>query len=91
MSSSSSSQEPQQGKQQKPDILSTEVLNADEAKFIEIKKLNYVDQTGRKRVWEVAQRKTRNESGVDGQSPSYQSTCRAREGRQGVSERTHWS
>lgn len=33
---------------QKPDVLSSEVLDADEAKWIEIRKLNYVDEDGKK-------------------------------------------
>jgi ADP-ribose pyrophosphatase len=51
--------------EQAPRITSITDLPTSEAKWVELKKLNYTDQTGRDRVWEVASRKTRGKSGVD--------------------------
>ncbi|KAH7037100.1 NUDIX hydrolase domain-like protein [Microdochium trichocladiopsis] len=48
-------------------VLSTEPLDPKEAKWTELVKLNYADQTGAHRTWESAERTTRPEScGVDG-------------------------
>jgi len=50
---------------QNPKILSTEDLDTSDAKWVSLKKISWQDQTGRKRVWEAADRKTRGSSGVD--------------------------
>ncbi|UPX16284.1 ADP-ribose diphosphatase [Ascochyta rabiei] len=48
-----------------PKITKTEALPAAEAKWIEFQKITWSDQTGRRRVWEAANRKTRGTAGVD--------------------------
>ncbi|TKA74008.1 hypothetical protein B0A55_07746 [Friedmanniomyces simplex] len=40
-------------------------LSADEAKWTELRKIEWTDQTGKQRVWEAAARKTRTKGGVD--------------------------
>jgi len=50
---------------QHPKILSTEDLDTSDAKWVKLKKINWQDQKGRKRVWEVADRPTRGKSGID--------------------------
>jgi len=50
---------------QPPQILSIENLNTTEAKWVSLKKINWQDQSGRTRVWEVADRRTRGSSGID--------------------------
>ncbi|KAH9040443.1 NUDIX hydrolase domain-like protein [Lactarius pseudohatsudake] len=50
---------------QHPKILSTEDLDTSDAKWVSLKKINWQDQKGRKRVWEAADRRTRGNSGVD--------------------------
>ncbi|KAF5628690.1 Nit-4-like protein [Fusarium sp. NRRL 25303] len=52
-------------KTQEPVITKTSDLPVDEAKWITLKKIEYVDQVGKARTWEVATRKTRGKSGVD--------------------------
>jgi ADP-ribose pyrophosphatase len=52
-------------KSQEPYIKRVSDLSPTEAKWVELKKIEYVDQTGRERVWEVASRKTRGSAGVD--------------------------
>ncbi|KAK3676870.1 hypothetical protein LTR78_003074 [Recurvomyces mirabilis] len=48
-----------------PKINRVTPLSADEAKWTELRKIEWTDQTGRERVWEAAARKTRKETGVD--------------------------
>jgi ADP-ribose pyrophosphatase len=50
---------------QSPKVLNVEPLPANEAKWIEFQKISWQDQTGKKRVWEAAARKTRGSAGVD--------------------------
>ncbi|EKJ72741.1 hypothetical protein FPSE_07141 [Fusarium pseudograminearum CS3096] len=52
-------------KTQEPVITKTSDLSLQEAKWITLKKIEYVDQVGKERTWEVATRKTRGKSGVD--------------------------
>ncbi|KAI7095369.1 hypothetical protein KC352_g39108, partial [Hortaea werneckii] len=40
-------------------------LRADEAKWTELNKIEWTDQTGKDRIWEAAARKTRSKGGVD--------------------------
>lgn len=48
-----------------PKINKIEALPANEAKWVEFQKISWQDQTGRERVWEAANRKTRGKAGVD--------------------------
>ncbi|KAI0255927.1 NUDIX hydrolase domain-like protein [Lactifluus subvellereus] len=50
---------------QSPKVLSTEDLNTADAKWVGLKKINWQDQTGKERVWEAADRRTRGKSGID--------------------------
>ncbi|KAK3331759.1 ADP-ribose pyrophosphatase [Cercophora scortea] len=53
-------------KTQEPVITKISDLPLDEAKWITLKRIDYVDQVGKPRTWEVATRKTRAEkAGVD--------------------------
>ncbi|KAK4234775.1 ADP-sugar pyrophosphatase [Achaetomium macrosporum] len=53
-------------KTQEPVITSVTDLPTSEAKWVTLKKVSYLDQTGKARTWEVASRKTRAASaGVD--------------------------
>jgi ADP-ribose pyrophosphatase len=52
-------------KAQDPHISKLTDLSSSEAKWVELRKIDWVDQTGRERTWEVASRKTRGKSGVD--------------------------
>lgn len=52
-------------KTQEPVITKTSDLPLDEARWITLKKIDYVDQVGKARTWEVAERKTRGKAGVD--------------------------
>lgn len=52
-------------KTQEPVITKTSDLPLDEARWVTLKKIDYVDQVGKARTWEVAERKTRGKSGVD--------------------------
>lgn len=36
-------------------------------KWVELRKLDWVDEDGKNRVWEVASRKTTSKGGIDGQ------------------------
>ncbi len=48
-----------------PHITQLTPLSSAAAKWVELQKIDYVDQTGRARIWEVASRKTRGRAGVD--------------------------
>ncbi|KAI0317848.1 NUDIX hydrolase domain-like protein [Amylostereum chailletii] len=50
---------------QQPTILSKEDLETSDAKWVSLKKINWKDANGKKRVWEVAERRTRGSSGID--------------------------
>jgi ADP-ribose pyrophosphatase len=52
-------------KTQPPHITNLTTLSSSDAKWVELKKIEYTDQTGRERIWEVASRKTRGKAGVD--------------------------
>lgn len=49
-----------------PSILRTEECPSD-AKWLKLQKIHWKDQGGKERIWEVANRKTRTEAGVDSQ------------------------
>ncbi|RMZ77916.1 hypothetical protein DV738_g4124, partial [Chaetothyriales sp. CBS 135597] len=51
--------------QQVPRITSVTDLDSSQARWVGLKKLDYIDQTGKSRTWEVAVRKTTSASGVD--------------------------
>ncbi|KAK5123780.1 hypothetical protein LTR85_002416 [Meristemomyces frigidus] len=50
---------------QAPKITRISPLSADEAKWTELQKIEWQDQTGKDRIWEAAARKTRGKTGVD--------------------------
>ncbi|KPM39566.1 hypothetical protein AK830_g6990 [Neonectria ditissima] len=50
---------------QQPTITKVSDLPIEDAKWITLQKIEYIDQVGVSRTWEVAARKTRGESGVD--------------------------
>jgi len=50
---------------QAPKINRVSPLSADEAKWTELRKIEWSDQDGKQRVWEAAARKTRKSTGVD--------------------------
>ncbi|KAI0001383.1 NUDIX hydrolase domain-like protein [Xylariaceae sp. FL0662B] len=52
-------------KSQEPAINKVSDLPLDQAKWITLQRLDYTDQTGKERMWEVATRKTRGKAGVD--------------------------
>lgn len=52
-------------KTQEPVITKVSDLPLEDAKWVTLKKLEYVDQVGKARTWEVATRKTRGKAGVD--------------------------
>lgn len=53
-------------KTQEPVITSITDLPVEEARWVTLQKINYIDQTGKPRTWEVASRKTRSaKAGVD--------------------------
>jgi ADP-ribose pyrophosphatase len=52
-------------KSQEPVITKISDLDTSEARWIALKKIDYVDQVGKARTWEVATRKTRGTAGVD--------------------------
>ena len=52
-------------KTQEPVITRVSDLPTDQARWVTLKKIEYVDQTGTARTWEVAERKTRGRAGVD--------------------------
>lgn len=52
-------------KAQEPVILSITDLPTAQAKWVSLKKVEFIDQTGTPRSWEIAVRKTTSKSGVD--------------------------
>ena len=48
-----------------PKITRISPLSPDEAKWTELRKIEWTDQTGKERIWEAAARKTRGKSGID--------------------------
>lgn len=50
---------------QEPHVVKISPLSANEAKWSELQKIEWADQTGKTRVWEAANRKTRGSAGVD--------------------------
>ncbi|GHJ86918.1 hypothetical protein NliqN6_3320 [Naganishia liquefaciens] len=52
-------------KKQEPKILGTTDYQPDGFKWTRLKKIDWEDETGKKRVWEAAERSTRGKSGVD--------------------------
>ena len=52
-------------KTQEPKITSITDLPSSEAKWVGLKKVEFIDQTGTSRTWEIAARKTTAKSGVD--------------------------
>ncbi|KAF2482669.1 NUDIX hydrolase domain-like protein [Neohortaea acidophila] len=50
---------------QAPKVKKIGPLSADEAKWTELRKIEWTDQTGKDRIWEAAARKTRGKGGVD--------------------------
>ncbi|ETS84476.1 hypothetical protein PFICI_02501 [Pestalotiopsis fici W106-1] len=52
-------------KTQEPVINKLSDLPIDEARWITLKKIEFTDETGKDRTWEVATRKTRGKAGVD--------------------------
>ncbi|KAL9106562.1 MAG: hypothetical protein Q9227_008408 [Pyrenula ochraceoflavens] len=52
-------------KVQEPQINKTEPLSNDEAKWTQLNKIHWTDQTGKSRIWEMASRKTRGSTGID--------------------------
>ncbi|CAF9929273.1 MAG: hypothetical protein GOMPHAMPRED_005355 [Gomphillus americanus] len=50
---------------QAPKITRISPLSPDEAKWTELRKIEWTDQTGKERIWEAAARKTRGKSGID--------------------------
>ncbi|KAF8236466.1 hypothetical protein L208DRAFT_1251613 [Tricholoma matsutake] len=49
-----------------PRVLSSTELSVADAKWVTLKKIKYLDEQGKERLWECAERKTRKSSGVDG-------------------------
>lgn len=52
-------------KTQEPQIVSITDLPSAQAKWVGLKKIDFIDQTGTSRTWEIAVRKTTSKSGVD--------------------------
>ncbi len=52
-------------KTQEPVITKVSDLPTDQAKWVQLQKIEYTDQVGKARTWEVASRKTRGKAGVD--------------------------
>ncbi|KAI1618816.1 NUDIX hydrolase domain-like protein [Exophiala viscosa] len=50
---------------QEPQVVSITDLPLEKAKWVTLKKIDFIDQTGTPRTWEVAIRKTTSKSGVD--------------------------
>jgi ADP-ribose pyrophosphatase len=48
-----------------PRLISSSELSPSEARWITLKKLTYIDQEGKERTWECAERKTRRSSTLD--------------------------
>ncbi|KAJ1311228.1 hypothetical protein OPQ81_009728 [Rhizoctonia solani] len=49
----------------KPEVLQTQELSAQDAKWVTLQKITWRDEEGKERPWEVASRKTRGEGGID--------------------------
>lgn len=56
-----------------PKILGKSPLPLDEAKWVQLERIDWKDQDGKERKWEVASRKTRGKSGVDGARVRFES------------------
>lgn len=52
-------------KTQEPVITKISELPTEQAKWVTLKRIDYTDQVGKQRTWEVATRKTRGKAGVD--------------------------
>jgi ADP-ribose pyrophosphatase len=52
-------------KTQEPLVTRVTDLSNEEARWIKLQKIEYVDQVGKSRIWEVATRKTTGKAGVD--------------------------
>jgi ADP-ribose pyrophosphatase len=52
-------------KTQEPIINKVTELSAADARWVTLQRLDYTDETGKDRTWEVATRKTRGKAGVD--------------------------
>ena len=52
-------------KTQEPVVTKVSDLAGDDARWVALKRVDYIDQTGKERTWEVAVRKTRGTTGVD--------------------------
>ncbi|KAI0004773.1 NUDIX hydrolase domain-like protein [Xylariaceae sp. FL0662B] len=50
---------------QEPKIRNVGPLSSDEAKWTELRKIEWIDQAGKDRIWEAAARKTRGKGGID--------------------------
>ncbi|KAF3930340.1 hypothetical protein ABW19_dt0207431 [Dactylella cylindrospora] len=48
-----------------PEITAITTLASADAKWVQLQKIDWKDQTGKPRIWEVATRKTRGSSGID--------------------------
>ncbi|KIJ99558.1 hypothetical protein K443DRAFT_679821 [Laccaria amethystina LaAM-08-1] len=48
-----------------PRVTSTAEMSSAEARWITLKKINYIDEEGQERLWECAERKTRRSTGID--------------------------
>ncbi|KAF3911908.1 hypothetical protein ABW21_db0206412 [Orbilia brochopaga] len=48
-----------------PEITAVTTLSSADAKWVQLQKIDWKDQTGKSRIWESASRKTRGSSGVD--------------------------
>ncbi|KAK6352100.1 hypothetical protein TWF730_008931 [Orbilia blumenaviensis] len=48
-----------------PEITAVTTLSSADARWVELQKIDWKDQTGKPRIWEVAARKTRGSSGID--------------------------
>ncbi|KAK6523355.1 hypothetical protein TWF281_001335 [Arthrobotrys megalospora] len=48
-----------------PEITAITTLSSADAKWVELQRIDWKDQTGKPRIWEVAARKTRGSSGID--------------------------
>ncbi|RVD88931.1 uncharacterized protein DFL_003095 [Arthrobotrys flagrans] len=48
-----------------PEITAITTLSSADAKWVELQRIDWKDQTGKPRLWEVAARKTRGSSGID--------------------------
>ncbi|KAK6352729.1 hypothetical protein TWF696_004732, partial [Orbilia brochopaga] len=48
-----------------PEITAVTTLSSSDAKWVQLQKIDWKDQTGKPRIWEAASRKTRGSSGID--------------------------